>query len=249
MRVKKKIPLAIAGLALAGVLASSLSLGDEYPRPPSLPGFFDKFHCNQVINKRYFKICYDYGLKGARFVAYTLDGRLVNKLNIKERPRFYPEQAIPRAYRAYPSDYTRNPWHMDRGHLAPDADFDWSRKSLKATYSMANIVPQYYLVNRKMWSKAERYERYIAAKLGRVHVLNIVAYPPDLRTARRMGGKGTVIPVAFAKVIWNPEKNFMRCLLYGNRPISRAEAAADKLKEHLVSCRDLLGNQLRAFTK
>ena len=245
--MKKKIPITIAGLALAGALVSLSSHGEEYPRPPSLPSFFDKFHCDQVINKRYFKICYDYGYKGARFVAYTLVGALVNKRNIKERPRFYPERAVPSKYRAYPSDYTRNPYHMDRGHLAPDADFDWSMRPLKATYSMANIVPQYYLLNRKMWSKAERYERYIATKLGRVYVLNIVAYPQSRKTARRVGGKGTAIPVAFAKVIWNPKKDFMACFIYTNRAVSKAEAEADRLKDHVVPCRDILGAQIRDF--
>ncbi|RMG33103.1 MAG: DNA/RNA non-specific endonuclease, partial [Methanobacteriota archaeon] len=114
---------------------------------PSYAASMLGIHCDQILDKTYFKVCYDYRMKGARVVSYTLDGNLVNKLNLKKRPRFYPDRHIPERYRSYPSDYTRNPLHMDRGHMASDASFDWSYKSQKSTYVMSNIVPQFYLVN------------------------------------------------------------------------------------------------------
>ncbi len=217
---------------LAGLLLAMHAQAAAYPRSPAIPAGV-RTSCSQVIDKHYFRICYDYGLRAARAVVYVLDGRLVNARNIRRRPRFYPEPAVPRPYRAYPSDYTRNPYHMDRGHLAPDADFDWSMRSLKATYSMANIVPQYYLVNRKTWSKAERYERYVATRLGRVSVANIVLYPAH--PSRWVGGR-VAVPDAFLKVIWNDEAGFRRCFLYRNARISRREAQVDRLRDHEVSC-------------
>ncbi len=97
--------------------------------------------CSQVVDKEFFKVCYSYDLNGGLkllHIDWTAD--LVNELNIKERPKFYEEEQLPEEYRAEYSDYTHSGY--DRGHMAPDASFDWSIESLEATYSMANIIPQ-----------------------------------------------------------------------------------------------------------
>lgn len=81
--------------------------------------FFNNKVCDQVLeNDEYFKTCYDYKAKGAKYVAYAIDGSLANKGNIDERPRFYPDKNIPSQYRSEYSDYTNNRYKMDRGHLA-----------------------------------------------------------------------------------------------------------------------------------
>jgi len=173
-------------------------------------------------------------------VAYELDGDKVNAVNIRKRPRFYPERSLPMQYRTYPSDYTRNEWHMDRGHLAPDASFDWSEQSLYATYSMANIVPQYWLINRKMWTKAERYERLAATKAGHVLVINVVDYG-DYR--RRMRKSGIAVPYGFGKGVFvrRPDGSWAgRCFWYRNDPVRAYQVAADRLRDHEVECQSML---------
>jgi len=157
-------------------------------------GIINHDNCDQVIDKVFYKICYSYKYKGALFVEYDLDKK-VNDVNIKKRPRFYIEKRIPKKYRTKYSDYTKNEWHADRGHLAPDASFDWSQKSLDSVYSMANIIPQYNKINRKTWLKAEKYERLVAARSGKAHVLNGVIYG-DLKMAK----SGIGYPEAFYKI-------------------------------------------------
>lgn len=102
-----------------------------------------------MLDKGFYRICYDYRNKGAKFVAYTLDGRNVNAGDIKKRLKFYADPDIPARYRTSSADYTKNEFHADRGHLAPDASFDWSDAALYSVYSMANIIPQYGQINRK----------------------------------------------------------------------------------------------------
>jgi endonuclease G len=196
--------------------------------------FFNKKQCDQIINKDYYQICYNYKAKGANFVYYVLDGAKVNKENIKDRPRFYDELELPKKYRTKHSDYTKNQYKMDRGHLANDASFDWSDKSVKSTYSMANVIPQYKNINRYTWIKAEKLERLVASKLGKVSVLNGVIYSNKPKT---IGRNKVAVPKAFWKMIFNKEKNYERCFYYEN--IIGLKTKGDKLRDHEVECKNL----------
>ncbi len=190
--------------------------------------FIDLKECDQIIDKQVFKICYSYKYKGALAVWYELDGNLVNKINIKKRPRFYSEKTIPMRYRTKYKDYTHS--GFDRGHLASDAMFDYDKKVLRKTYTMANIVPQYPKLNRRTWVKAERYERKMAYNLGKLKVINLIDYsssPGQLRN-------NISIPSSFRKILINDDRNFLRCFEYQN--IKNIDVKKDRLKHHKINC-------------
>ncbi|KLE06516.1 DNA/RNA non-specific endonuclease [Aliarcobacter butzleri] len=184
--------------------------------------------CDQIIDKQVFKICYSYKYKGALAVWYELDGNLVNKNNIKNRPDFYNEKNIPIQYRAKSQDYINS--GFDRGHLAPDANFDYDLKTQVKTYSMANIVPQYPTLNRKAWIKAEKYERLIASKLKTITVINLIDYS---KSTQQIGNNKLSVPNTFYKIIFNDEKNFKKCFKYENIEIN---PETDELKNHQITC-------------
>lgn len=96
--------------------------------------FINLKNCDQIIDKEVFKICYSYEHKGALAVWYELNENLVNKNNIKERPEFYSEKNIPIQYRTKSQDYINS--GFDRGHLAPDANFDYDIKAQAKTYTL-----------------------------------------------------------------------------------------------------------------
>ena len=173
--------------------------------------YINKQNCSQIIDKQVFTICYDYNLKGAKYVVYTLDGRLVNSVNIKKRSSFYTEKSLPKKYRSHTRDYTHSGY--DRGHLANDASFDYSEKAVRKTYTMANIIPQAPKVNRKTWIKAEKLERQVASKLGTVSVLNGVVYSSS---PKRIGKNQIAVPDGFWKMIYNDEKGYKKCFYYEN---------------------------------
>lgn len=81
----------------------------------SIDDYINKKNCDQIIDKQVFEICYDYKAKGAKYVAYKLDGNLVNDGNVKERAKFYSESTIPMQYRSKSSDYARSGY--DRGQV------------------------------------------------------------------------------------------------------------------------------------
>ena len=201
-----------------------------------LKQFFNNKQCDQILrNSGYFQTCYSYANKGAKYVAYTIDGTKVNLKNIKKRPRFYEDLHIPKKYRSKYSDYTHNSFKADRGHLAPDAAFDWSQKSLHAVYVMSNIIPQHYSLNRGIhaWMGLEKYGRVLAAKMGKINVLNGVVYS---KSPQRIGRDKISIPVAFWKMYYNKDKNFQRCFYFKNKP----EIKGTKIKDYEVDCKKLL---------
>lgn len=222
----KKTFLAAAVFLTVNLFASSILLDR----------FFNDNRCDQILrNDGYFKTCYDYDAKGAKYVAYTLYGDKVNAVNIKKRPRFYEDLHIPKRYRSRYSDYTHNVFKADRGHLANDAAFDWSRKSLHAVYVMSNIIPQHYTLNRskKAWAGVERYARAMAVKLGEVNVLNGVVYP---KRPKRIGRDKIAVPSAFWKMIYNDDKDFRRCFYFENKP----EVKGKRIKDYEIDCARML---------
>ena len=197
--------------------------------------YINKKNCSQVVEKPNYQACYDYSLKGSKYVAYTVDGQqlMAADVHIKKRPNFYPENSIPVKYRSYPEDYTRTGY--DRGHMANHADFDYSANLVYMTYSMANIVPQDPEVNRHTWVKAEKYERTMAKKMGTVNVLNIISYTNQ---PQRIGKHQVAVPSSLTKVIYSSNNNFQKCFSYQNTP--PADVSSDKLKDHEVDCSKIL---------
>lgn len=185
--------------------------------------------CDQVIDNTTYKVCYSYSKYAALYVDYTLDGTLVNKLNIKHRYGFHGERKLPKKYRVYGSYYKGTSKTLDKGHLAPDAAFDYDRKVLRTVYSMANIIPQYKNINRYTWSKAERRARKLAVKYGKVSVLNGVVYPasPLPSPVRKVA-----MPSAYWKMIYTPTTQ--ECYWYNNNP--NAITVGDRLQEHKIPC-------------
>ncbi len=54
----------------------------------------------------------------------------------------------------------------DRGHLAPSADFRWSRKALSESYFYSNMSPQKPEFNRGKWSQVEDFLRQYVIYTG-----------------------------------------------------------------------------------
>jgi len=193
-------------------------------------GFINSDECDVIVDKVFLAICYDNRLKVAKAVGYSLDGTLVHQLNISDRPSFYAETAIDVSNRASTSDYTNSGY--DRGHLAPDASFDWSQESLDATYSLANIIPQVPEVNQQMWVDVENYERRKAVDLGTVNVLNIVKYST---TPTRIGANQIAVSDGYYKVLYKDE--YQECFYYAND--LNASSNGDSLALHKVNCSEV----------
>ncbi len=194
-----------------------------------LSSYINKKNCDQIINKKVYTICYNYKAKGAVYVAYNLDGKLVNAINIKKRYKLYTEKNLPKKYRSNKSDYSNSSY--DRGHLASHGSFDYDKKIIQKINTMANIIPQSPKVNRHTWIKAEKLERLIASKLGEVSVINGIVYSSN---PKRIGKNQIAVPDAFWKMIYNNDKNYRKCFYYRND--LSIVTKGDKLRSHQIDC-------------
>jgi endonuclease G len=157
-----------------------------------------------------------------------LEGLNVNQENITKRPSFFIEKDLPKDYQVSSDDYIRSGY--DRGHLAPDASFDYNNEDLKIIYTMANIIPQDPNVNREFWSKAEKYEREMAVSLGEVKVINLVLFD-----SKPLYIKDKIaISKGFIKGIFNSNQGFERCFYYDNFVLFSADK--DTLDQHEIAC-------------
>ncbi|MGV8898665.1 MAG: DNA/RNA non-specific endonuclease [Burkholderiaceae bacterium] len=141
--------------------------------------------------------------------------------------RFFADARLPRAERAELDDYKGT--GLDRGHMAPAGDMG-TTESMAQSFSLANMVPQYPVNNRKTWSKIEKDTRkYVLRAAGDVFVITgpvFGASPPTI------GMNKVWVPQYFFKLVYDPVANKAWVHWLDNtdearvsRPISYAELA------------------------
>lgn len=218
------------------IAASALTLHAANQQYINLPDslFVKKYindkNCDLILrNDGFFTTCYDYGYKGAVFSYAKIEGKNASEGNIKERPRFYDDQNIPKRYRSTYSDYTHT--GLDRGHIQSDASWDFSKRSQLSTYAMSNILPQFPNTNRKSYLAVEKYERLVAQKIDYVNSLTIVFHDEN---PGKIGRNNIAVPIGFGKIFWNREQGFERCFYIPN------DDKIYKLKEMEVGCDKLI---------
>lgn len=111
-------------ILLTFILALSLSASEYTHYKPSqvTQKFFN--NCDIVLDKFYYKNCYDYSKKSSLAVAYRLDKDMLEAGHIKKRPKFESDYKLPKRYRTEWKDYLHSGY--DRGHIL-------SNQSMNAT--------------------------------------------------------------------------------------------------------------------
>jgi len=171
--------------------------------------FFTKEKCDQILIDT-FTICYDHNRKSPTAVYVEVTGETVEK-DIDKRPPFFTDKRVKKEFRTTSKDYTNTGY--DRGHFgASDASHDWDKKHQKATYSMANIVPQTPFANRYKFIALEKHEREMAVKYGRLENLTIAYWN---NRPKKIGDSQLHVPSGFAK-LFTDGKNYKECFFVWN---------------------------------
>jgi DNA/RNA endonuclease G (NUC1) len=170
-----------------------------------LEGHFDFEVKNEEIILYYG--CYDAINKGPHITEYILtkeriENRGANRPSVtftKNRDGGTLQSLLKENGYSLPghSDYTRSGY--DRGHMAPNADFNDTYKNAELTFFIANIWPQLPVINRIEWLKTENFTRRLAI----IHLAVKVVIIVDEFSENKV--KDIQVPSCFKKRVYNIE--------------------------------------------
>ena len=141
------------------------------------------------LDKQYYKVTYSQKLKQPITVDYGI--RTKECTATRSGMDFFAEKGVITSSNA---DYANNEW--DKGHMAPAADFCYSRDAMLSTFSYANCALQHYKLNRGVWKELEAIERVWAQKDSIIIHIDVLFDANPKKTA-----SGAAIPSAFRKTI------------------------------------------------
>lgn len=123
---------------------------------------------------------------------------------------FHAEPRLPPGQRAELSDYARS--GFDRGHLAPNGDMP-DRRTQRESFSLANMVPQDSVHNRRIWAPIEHTVRKMAKREGELYV---ITGPAFLGASLRKVGN-VIVPSHLYKVVYSPRRKGAAAWFVENR--------------------------------
>lgn len=115
------------------------------------------------------------------------------------RTDFFTTDPLVTGRQAEYRDYSRNAHALDRGHMAPSADFKWSKQANAETFYLTNICPQDHALNEGLWLELEQRCRAWAKHYNAD--IHIVCGPLFKETLRTIGANAVSVPSAFFKTI------------------------------------------------
>ncbi len=102
------------------------------------------------------------------------------------------------------SSFKYDAFGYDRGHLAPSADFRYSKKALSESYLYSNMSPQLAKFNRGRWAELEDLVRqYVVRNKTQLYVVTGPVLKPGLPKIER-GVNRVTIPEKYWKVVLDP---------------------------------------------
>jgi endonuclease G len=154
----------------------------------------------ELVEHTGFTLGYDEDLEQARWLIYTLYQENVDKPNLKRPSSFKADPKVSTGSATH-KDYTNSGY--DRGHLAPNDDFNYDEELQKESFYMSNVSPQVGSFNRGEWAKLENYARSKARTQGDLSV----AVGPIFRNdnIEYIGHTNHIaVPDKFFKILYHP---------------------------------------------
>lgn len=204
----------------------------------------------EIVKHTYYTLSYSEPHEQAEWVYYVLTPDNING-SVARHDKFRPDNKVPTGS-AQLADYKKSGY--DRGHLCPAAAMKQNSKAMLETFYMSNMSPQKPSFNRGGWKKLETYVRELTLS---DKLLYVVTGPVlnGIDSIKSIGINEVTVPEYFYKVIYSPNKQYMKAYLMPNNTIKSALDSyiitVDKLEEitdidFFYNLNDSIQNKLEA---
>ena len=149
------------------VIENKQETQNQFSLSDALPSSTEKL---KLLDHKYYVVGYNKKHKQAAYVAYLLTAEMVNENdNVSRKGVGFKKDYLLSDNYATKQDYTNSGYV--RGHLCPSKDMCWSFASMKETFYMSNVSPQYQGFNDGLWKKLEGSVRKWAVENDSILVL------------------------------------------------------------------------------
>lgn len=205
-QLKKKQDSLLAGIEDLKLQKIREDLG-KTGLPKLLPG-------EEVVYHSAYALVYAEAFEQAKWVAHVIipdvsQGNEGRSNDFRPDDKIKTGSAVEADYflRLYNPDSTfgYDAFGYDRGHLAPSADFRYSKKALSESYLYSNMSPQVAELNRGRWAELEdAIRQYVTRNKTQVYVVSGGILKPGLPKIER-GVNKVSIPEYYFKVAMDPD--------------------------------------------
>jgi endonuclease G len=131
---------------------------------------------------------------------------------------FAPDPDLQKGKRAELRDYKSS--GFDRGHMAPNGDFNWDPNAAAQSFYLSNMVPQNGPMNRGIWKLLETDVRLWAVRHGEVMVYTGPIYKAPVKT---IGTDKVAVPTSLFKIIYDAKTDESIAFILPNEAIDAKE--------------------------
>ena len=171
-----------------------------------------------IIHKGYV-LSYREVYEQPEFVMYVLN---YGNSKVSRSNDFKPDYSVS-TKSAIPQDYYKSGY--DKGHLAPAADFSYSKELMSESFYMSNMSPQTPGLNRGPWKFLEEYFRNLGEKYDKVYIITgpVLGSDDTSDSFKEIGENKVKIPYLFYKcgLFIKDNEYYMISFLMPNEIISR----------------------------
>lgn len=171
-----------------------------------------------IIHKGYV-LSYREVYEQSEFVMYVLNR---GDTKVSRSDDFRPDYSVS-TKSATPQDYYKSGY--DKGHLAPAADFSYSKELMSESFYMSNMSPQTPGLNRGPWKFLEEYFRNLGEKYDKVYIITGPVLGSDDASDfyKTIGENKVKVPYLFYKcgLFINDNEYYMISFLIPNEIISK----------------------------
>lgn len=168
---------------------------------------------NQYLCRAGYAVNYNYTTKVAYFVVETINPQNLTVKSAARRDDFREDPEIPTAYRTTLKDYVGS--GLDRGHMAPAANFVYHAQAMSESFLLSNMMPQVPGNNRGIWKYTEELTRFWAQQYGQIYVITGTIIDSNSPVM----GNNVRVPTYLYKIVIDPQRSRAIAFLFPNQKL------------------------------